>query len=59
MRLVDDCARALLPLCDGTRNVPELAAALRPAIPALEAGTPREAVERRLAQFASAALLRA
>ena len=59
VRLVDDCARALLPLCDGSRTVAELVAALRPAIPALEAGNPREAVERRLAQFASAALLRA
>jgi SAM-dependent methyltransferase len=59
VRLADDCARALLPLCDGSRTVAELVAALRPAIPALEAGDPRAAVERRLAQFASAALLEA
>ena len=59
VRLADDCARALLPLCDGTRTVVELAAAVGPAIPAAEAADARHAVERRLAQFVSAALLEA
>lgn len=57
VRLADDAARALLPLCDGTRTVPELVAASRAALPGNE--DPRAAVERRLAQFASAALLEA
>ena len=59
VRLADDTARALLPLCDGNRTVPELVAAARAALPAPEAADPRAAVERRLAQFASAALLEA
>jgi len=59
VRLADDFARTLLPLCDGTRSVDALVAALRTAIPAAEAGDPRAAVEKRLAQFASAALLEA
>ena len=59
VRLADDAARALLPLCDGTRGVAELAAALKPALPANEAADARTATERRLAQFASAALLEA
>ena len=57
VRLADDCARALLPLCDGTRPVAELVAAVRSAIPAAESGNAQAAVEKRLAQFASAALL--
>ena len=59
VRLADDTARALLPLCDGNRTVPEIVAAARAALPAPEAADPRAAVERRLAQFASAALLEA
>ncbi|MEO8487302.1 MAG: class I SAM-dependent methyltransferase [Betaproteobacteria bacterium] len=59
VRLADDCARALLPLCDGKRSAAELAIALVGAVPAVEARDPRAAVERRLAQFASAALLEA
>jgi hypothetical protein len=59
VRLADDCARALLPLCDGSRGVAELVAAVRASIPAAEAADPQAAVEKRLAQFASAALLTA
>ncbi len=59
VRLADDAARALLPLCDGTRAIAELVAATRTSLPAAEAAHPRAAVERRLAQFASAALLEA
>ena len=59
VRLADDCARALLPLCDGSRSVADLVAAARTAIPASEAADPQAAVEKRLAQFASAALLEA
>ena len=59
VRLADDFARALLPLCDGTRPAADLAAATRDAVPAAEASNPQAAVERRLAQFASAALLEA
>jgi SAM-dependent methyltransferase len=57
VRLADDCARALLPLCDGTRSIDALVAAVSPAIPAVEAADARAAIEKRLAQFASAALL--
>ncbi|CAG1005623.1 putative protein RP789 [Burkholderiales bacterium] len=57
VRLADDFARALLPLCDGTRTQAELLARVRAAVPAAEAADPKAAVERRLAQFASAALL--
>jgi len=59
VRLADDCARALLPLCDGSRPVPELVAAVHQAIPAAESANPQAAVEKRLSQFASAALLEA
>lgn len=59
VRLADDFARRLLPLCDGTRSAADLAAATRGAVPAAEAAQPQAAVERRLAQFASAALLEA
>jgi len=59
VRLADDLARAILPLCDGTRSAADLAAATRGAVPAAEAPQPQAAVERRLAQFASAALLEA
>jgi len=59
VRLADDFARTLLPLCDGTRSASEIAAAARDAVPAAEAAQPQAAVERRLAQFASAALLEA
>ena len=57
VRLADEFARALLPLCDGTRTAAELAAVAGGAVPAAEAAAPQAAVERRLAQFASAALL--
>jgi hypothetical protein len=46
-----------LPLCDGSRPIPELVAAVRQAVPAAESMNPQAAVEKRLAQFASAALL--
>jgi hypothetical protein len=59
VRLADDFARKLLPMCDGTRSVADLAVATRDAAPAAEAAQPQAAVERRLAQFASAALLEA
>ena len=59
VRLADDCAREALARCDGTRTVDEIARDLRGAIPAAEAGEPRAAVLRRLAQLASAALLEA
>jgi len=59
VRLADDCARALLPLCDGTRSIDALVMAASPAVPATEASDVRAAVEKRLAQFASAALLEA
>ena len=59
VRLADDAARALLPLCDGTRPVVERVSAARSSLPAAEAADARAAVERRLAQFASAALLEA
>ena len=59
VRLADDCARVLLPLCDGTRSIDALVAAAAPALPATEASDVRAAVARRLAQFASAALLEA
>jgi len=48
-----------LPLCDGTRSIDALVAAAAPAVPATEASDVRAAVEKRLAQFASAALLEA
>jgi hypothetical protein len=59
VRLADDAARALLPLCDGTRDVDALLAGIAPTIPAAEADDPRMAVQRRLAYFASAALFEA
>ena len=59
VRLADDCARALLPLCDGTRSIDALVMAASSAVPATEASDVRAAVEKRLAQFASAALLEA
>ena len=46
-------------MCDGTRSVADLAVATRDAAPAAEAAQPQATVERRLAQFASAALLEA
>ncbi len=59
VRLADDLARRLLPLCDGTRTRDDLAAALIGA-GAIPPGTDAASlIERHLGQFASAALLEA
>jgi hypothetical protein len=56
VRLTDPFARALLPLCDGTRNRDDLARALAGA---RDAGDPslRERIDDALAGFARLALL--
>ncbi len=59
VKLADECARAVLLRCDGTRTKGEIAAAVRASIPPAEAGDPAAAVARRLGQLASAALFEA
>ena len=59
VRLADDTARTLLPLCDGTRTHAELASALVRAGAVAPGADTAALVERHLAQFASAALFEA
>jgi SAM-dependent methyltransferase len=56
VRLADELARAVLAQCDGTRTIAEIVLAVHDALPPAETATPQAAVERRLAQLASAAL---
>lgn len=55
--LADECRRAILACCDGTRDAATLAAEVRASIPAGEANAPEAAVLRRLDRLAAAALL--